>query len=78
MTVPPAALAAATKACPFINRDALHRALTAAQPAITAAERDRIRQLASGVLASYRTQPEGDCDPSPFAREFADLLGGDQ
>ena len=49
-------------------------ALEAAEPLIAAAERERIRQLAIQRSATYRTTD--DADPSPFAEEFADLIGG--
>jgi hypothetical protein len=46
--VPASAIQAAAEACPFINRDALARALEAAWPVLAAharaAERERIRQ----------------------------------
>ena len=51
------------------------RLLAGAAPLIAAAERQRIRHLAEEHGATYRTT--GDADPSPFAEDFADLIGGD-
>ena len=71
--VPLAAFSSAAEACPFINGDALRRALEAAAPHLTAAaataERDRIRQLAITSGAYYP-----DARVGTAWQPFADLL----